>query len=98
MAETKQQKLAREMSHKEGKTNQSARDNPLTGSALQALARGWAAGTVGLPGDIEELGRMGVNALGGSAGKYTALPTSDYFKEVLPGKQVGDEALASLGS
>lgn len=98
MAETRQQKLAREMSHKQGAVNQSARDNPLTGSALQALARGWAAGTLGMPGDIEGLGRAGIRMLGADVDKYTALPNTDYFKQALPGKQVGDENIATIGS
>ena len=97
MAETQQQKLAREMSHKHGKVDQSARDNPLTGSAMQALARGWLAGTIGIPGDLEGLGRMGLNALGAGVDKHAALPTTDFFKEWLPGKQTGDENVATVG-
>ena len=91
-------KLAREMSHKQGAANQSARDNPLTGSALQALARGWAAGTVGMPGDIEGVGRMGISLLGGDVDKAPALPTTEFFKEWLPGKQIGDDAVGTVGS
>lgn len=98
MAETRQEKLAREMSHKHGKVDQSARDNPLTGSAMQALARGWLAGTIGIPGDLEGLGRMGLNALGAGVDKHAALPTTDFFKEWLPGKQTGDENVATVGS
>lgn len=98
MAETQQQKLAREMTHKHGKVDQSARDNPLTGSAMQALARGWLAGTIGMPGDLEGLGRMGLNALGAGVDKHAALPTTDFFKEWLPGKQTGDENVATVGS
>lgn len=98
MAEPSAQKLAREMSHKHGKVDQSARDNPLTGSAMQALARGWLAGTIGIPGDLEGLGRMGLNALGAGVDKHAALPTTDFFKEWLPGKQTGDENVATVGS
>lgn len=44
----------------------------LTGNAL---ARGYAS-TLGIPGDLESLGRSGINALGGQATPETALPTS----------------------
>lgn len=98
MAETKQQKLAREMSHKQGKANQSERDLRLEGSVMQALARGWLAGTAGLPGDLEGLARSGINLVGGNVDKTPALPTTDFFKEVLPGKQQGDAAVGTVGS
>jgi len=87
-----------EMEHKTGAINQSARDNPLTGSAMQALARGWLAGTIGMPGDLEGLGRAGLNALGAGVDKHAALPTTDFLKEWLPGKQTGDENVATVGS
>ena len=97
----KQQKLAREMSH----TKSSFQDDstqPLTGSAMQALARGWLAGTAGLPGDIEGLGRAGVNAAFGAGGVNVdpapRLPTTDFYKEWLPGKQRGDENIGNVGS
>lgn len=43
-------------------------------------ARGWAAGTLGLPGDLEGLVRMlpGLN-------ETPTLPTSDFYKEWIPG-------------
>ena len=46
---------------------------------IQAL-RGWAAGTLGLPGDLEGLVRMlpGLN-------ETPMLPTSDFYKEWIPG-------------
>jgi len=87
-----------EMEHRTGAVNQSARDNPLTGSALQALVRGWIAGTAGMPGDLEGLGRSGLNLLGANVDKYPALPASDFYKEWLPGKQVGDENVTEVGS
>ena len=92
-----------EMEHKVGAVNQSARDNPLTGSALQALVRGWMAETAGLPSLIEKGARY--------VDKYTTLnpdlramkstdpvlPSGEFYREWLPGKQVGDEALTEVG-
>lgn len=55
---------------------------------LQA-ARGWAAGLLGLPGDVEGLLRQGVNFAFGPGGVNVsptpALPTSDFYREYLPG-------------
>lgn len=74
--------------------------NPIT-----QLLRGWAAGTAGLPGDIEGLARL--------AQKYTTLnpniramdttpvlPTSEFYQEWLPGRDtnVGGEAMGAIGS
>jgi hypothetical protein len=67
------------------------------------LARGWVAGTLGLPGDIEGLGRMLINmapagreherVTGKSFVSETpALPTSEFYQEYLPG---GDERPAA---
>jgi hypothetical protein len=60
------------------------------------LARGWVAGTLGLPGDIEALGRMGINFAFGPGGvkvpEEPALPTSEFYQEWLPG---GDERPAA---
>ena len=66
-------------------------------------ARGWVAGTLGLPGDIEGLGRLLVNmapagqeherVTGKSfVGETPVLPTSDFYREWLPG---GDERPAA---
>lgn len=85
-------------------SGQDASTQPLSGSALKALVRGWIAGTAGLPGDLEGLAR--------TLDKYTTfnptaralkdttpvLPTSDFYKEWLPGKQQGDAAVNELGS
>jgi hypothetical protein len=68
------------------------------------LARGWAAGTLGLPGDIEGLGRSLLNFSFGRGGvkvdPTTALPGSDYFLERLPGRDEAPAARAAgaLGS
>ena len=53
---------------------EAAKDAPL--SAL----RGWAAGTLGLPGDLEGLVRM----LTPGVSNEPALPTSEHFRSVLP--------------
>jgi hypothetical protein len=98
MDETRAEKLAREMSHKQGKANQSERDTRLEGSAMQALARGWLAGTIGMPGDLEGLARMGINKAGGNVDKMPAMPDTDFYKTWLPGKQPGDEAMSTAGS
>ena len=45
------------------------------------LARGWAAGLLGLPGDIEGLVRM----LPGIQDETPVMPTSDFYREYLPG-------------
>lgn len=45
------------------------------------LLRGWAAGTLGLPGDLEGLGRMFVPGISNEP----FLPTSEAFQGVLPG-------------
>lgn len=85
-------------------SGQDATTQPLTGSALKALVRGWMAGTAGLPGDLEGLAR--------TVDKYTTLnpairqlkdttpvlPTADFYKEWLPGKQQGDEVISDIGS
>lgn len=74
---------------------------------LSQLARGWAAGTLGLPGDLEGLARMAIK-YGASPGSYvdrnmgetSALPTSDFYREWLPGKSegIGGEEMENLGS
>lgn len=77
------------------------------------LLRGWAAGTAGLPGDIEGIGRLlfqpsGVT-LPGALGraqramlphmpdKESTLPTSDFYREWLPGYDAAPAARAASG-
>ena len=84
---------------------QDASTQPLTGSALKALVRGWIAGTAGLPGDLEGLARAGLH-MGAAPDSWFAknvsrdpvLPTSEFYKGWLPGKQQGDDVLNTLGS
>jgi hypothetical protein len=65
------------------------------------LARGWAAGTLGLPGDIEGLGRAALNFSFGPGGVKVdptpALPTSDFYREYLPGYDPAPAARAASG-
>lgn len=90
-----------EMEHRRSE-GQDASTQPLTGSALKALVRGWLAGTAGLPGDIEGLARKGINWSFGPGGvnidPTPALPTTDFYKEWLPGKQQGDDVISTIGS
>jgi hypothetical protein len=80
--------------------------NKATNPIVSAI-RGWAAGTAGLPGDIEGLTRIAakyLSAPGSLAEKYgmgdTQLPTSDFYREWLPGKSegVGADEIESLGA
>ena len=70
-------------------------DKPVSISPKQ-LARGWAAGTLGLPGDIESLGRMVIPG----ASEDTFLPTSEDMLKKIPGAatdEVGQRA-AQVGT
>jgi hypothetical protein len=60
------------------------------------LARGWAAGLLGLPGDIEGLVRM----LPGIQNETPVLPTSDFYREYLPGydERPAARAMSGLGA
>lgn len=58
-----------------------------------ATAKGAAQGFVGLPGDLEGIGRMAINLLGGNVDESTALPTTEEIKAWLdkfPAAKVGD--------
>lgn len=48
---------------------------------LKQMARGWLAGTVGMPGDLEGLARHLIPGISNTP----FLPTSDFYKEWLPG-------------
>lgn len=72
------------------------------------VARGWAAGTLGLPGDIEGLGRtlLNVSPAGQEHERVTGksfvsetpfLPTSDFYREYLPGYDPAPAARAASG-
>ena len=59
---------------------------------LKQMARGWAAGTAGLPHDIDNLVRMFVrphtdptSVIGGWARRDSPAPSTDFYNEWLPG-------------
>lgn len=60
----------------EEKTYKTGLGEDITRSAGAGLARG-AVGLVGLPGDIESLGRLGARYAGYNVGQETILPTSE---------------------
>lgn len=51
---------------------------------LASALRGGVKATLGMPGDVERLGRMGINALGGSVDPQAALPTTEDWDKRLP--------------
>lgn len=57
------------------------------------LLRGWAAGLLGLPGDVEGMVRM----LPGIKNETPVLPTSDFYREYLPGYDPRPAARAMSG-
>lgn len=61
------------------------------------VARGWAAGLLGLPGDIESLGRLGLGLAGADVSETPVLPTSDFYREYLPGYDPAPAARAASG-
>lgn len=71
-------------------------DRVAASNAPLALLRGWAAGTAGLPGDLEGLVRM----LPGIERKEPVLPTSEFYKEWLPlrGDSPTERAFTELGN
>lgn len=51
---------------------------------LASALRGGVKATLGMPGDIERMGRMGINALGGSVDPQASLPTTEDWDKRLP--------------
>ena len=51
---------------------------------LASALRGGVKATLGMPGDIERMGRMGINALGGSVDPQSALPSTEDWDKRLP--------------
>ena len=51
---------------------------------LAAALRGGVKTTLGMPGDLEGLGRMGINAMGGSVDPNSVLPTTQDMDRHLP--------------
>lgn len=71
-------------------------DRTAAASVPLSAARGWLAGTLGLPGDITSLAKMGVGAVAdaGTPGARWAestnfMPTSEFYNEWLPGRAEG---------
>jgi len=77
------------------KPRRSRQDPEAAKDVPRQLLRGWAAGTLGLPGDIEGLIRMlpGLD-------ETPRLPTSEFYLDYLPGKaqSPAGEAAAGLGT
>jgi hypothetical protein len=78
-----------------GGASQSGKDKPLSevftqglGPMLYGAARGTAAGLTGVPGDLEELARMGINFSFGPGGvkvdEKAALPTTEDMLKKIP--------------
>jgi hypothetical protein len=71
-------------------------------SQWRAALRSYLAGTAGLPGDLEGLARQGINAAFGLGGvkvdETPVLPTTEFYKDWLPGKQEGSAPLADAAS
>lgn len=77
------------------KPRRSKQDPEAAKDIPRQLLRGWAAGTLGLPGDIEGLVRMlpGLD-------ETPRLPTSEFYLDYLPGKaqSPAGEAAAGMGT
>lgn len=73
---------------------------PVVDNGWLAALRGFLAATAGLPGDIEGLGRAGINAAFGLGGvrldPAPALPTTEFYRDWLPGKQAGADTIEQL--
>jgi len=69
-----------------GRRPESQQDRRAAADAPLSALRGYVAGTLGLPGDIEGLLRM----LTPGVSNETALPGSEYFRGVLPLKSLQD--------
>ena len=84
-----------------GRRPEANNDRTAAANAPLSALRGWAAGTAGLPGDIEGLLRLGLSQLppqlltafpalrafgiGSRADPTPQLPTTDFYNEYLPG-------------
>ena len=63
-----------------GRRPESQQDRVASANAPLSALRGWLAGTLGLPGDIESLGRMLIPGVSNKS----YIPDSEYFRKVLP--------------
>lgn len=87
-----------------GRRPEANNDRTAAANAPLSALRGWAAGTAGLPGDIEGLARAGISQLppqvlaafpalrafgiGSRADPTPQLPTTEFYNEYLPGAQL----------
>lgn len=87
-----------------GRRPEANNDRTASANAPLSALRGWAAGTAGLPGDIEGLARAGISQLppqlltafpalrafgiGSRADPTPQLPTTEFYNEYLPGAQL----------
>jgi hypothetical protein len=76
-----------------GRRPESRNDRVAAANAPLNVLRGWAAGTLGLPGDIESLVRL----LPGLSEK-NVLPTTEYFEERLPLRDMSPTGRAFTGA
>jgi len=88
------------------KARRAQQDREAAANAPLSALRGWAAGTAGLPGDIEGLARAGISQLppqlltafpalrafgiGSRADPTPQLPTTEFYNEYLPGAQLNE--------
>ena len=86
------------------KPRRAQQDRTAAANAPLSALRGWAAGTAGLPGDIEGLARMAMSqvpsqflnampalrafGIGSRANPTPQLPTTEFYNEYLPGAQL----------
>ena len=87
-----------------GRRPEANNDRTASANAPLSALRGWAAGTAGLPGDIEGLARAGISQLppqlltafpalrafgiGSRADPTPQMPTTEFYNEYLPGAQL----------
>lgn len=76
------------------RARRSKQDRTAAADAPLSVLRGWAAGTAGLPGDIESIVRM----LPFIERKESILPTSDFYKEWLPGAALNETPLGKVAT
>jgi hypothetical protein len=74
-----------------GRRPESQQDRTASANAPLSALRGYVAGTLGLPGDIEGLGRMLIPGVS----EQSYLPGSEYFRKVLPMRELEQTPIGS---
>ena len=74
-----------------GRRPESQQDRTASANAPLSALRGYVAGTLGLPGDIEGLGRMLIPGVS----EQSYLPDSEYFRKVLPMRELEQTPIGS---